>query len=279
MQALKQLETELKLRGFSEKTVKTYLFFNKDFLSFIKKPPQEATEEDVKSYIAHLLFDKKLKPSSVNLALCTLRFFYKKILEQDIFSKIESPKLEKKIPTVLTRDEIKQMIASAKNQKHRILVELLYSAGLRVSEAVKMRINDLDLKEKIAVVRAGKGKKDRIVILSTTLVKDLQDYIPKLKEKFPENEFLFPSPSKQNQPITPRQAEKIIKSLAEKAGIKKRVYCHALRASFATHLLEQGTDIRVIQTLLGHANLATTERYTKVSLEQIKKVKNPLDFL
>jgi len=277
MQALKQLETELKLRGFSEKTVKTYLFFNKEFLSFIGKSPQEATEEDVKSYIAYLLFDKKLKPSSVNLALCTLRFFYKKILEQDIFSKIESPKLEKKIPTVLTKDEIKQMIASAKNQKHRILVELLYSAGLRVSEAVKMRINDLDLKEKIAVVRAGKGRKDRVVILSTTLVKDLQDYIPKLKEKFPENEFLFPSPSKKNQPITPRQAEKIIKSLAEKAGIKKRVYCHALRASFATHLLEQGTDIRVIQTLLGHANLATTERYTKVSLEQIKKVKNPLD--
>jgi len=277
MQALKQLETELKLRGFSEKTVKTYLFFNKEFLSFIGKPPQEATEEDVKSYIAYLLFDKKLKPSSVNLALCTLRFFYKKILEQDIFSKIESPKLEKKIPTVLTKDEIKQMIASAKNQKHRILVELLYSAGLRVSEAVKMRINDLDLKEKIAVVRAGKGRKDRVVILSTTLVKDLQDYIPKLKEKFSENEFLFPSPSKKNQPITPRQAEKIIKSLAEKAGIKKRVYCHALRASFATHLLEQGTDIRVIQTLLGHANLATTERYTKVSLEQIKKVKNPLD--
>ena len=277
MQALKQLETELKLRGFSEKTVKTYLFFNKEFLSFIGKPPQEATEEDVKSYIAYLLFDKKLKPSSVNLALCTLRFFYKKILEQDIFSKIESPKLEKKIPTVLTKDEIKQMIASAKNQKHRILVELLYSAGLRVSEAVKMRINDLDLKEKIAIVKAGKGRKDRIVILSTTLVKDLQDYIPKLKEKFSENEFLFPSPSKKNQPITPRQAEKIIKSLAEKAGIKKRVYCHALRASFATHLLEQGTDIRVIQTLLGHANLATTERYTKVSLEQIKKVKNPLD--
>jgi len=277
MQALKQLETELKLRGFSEKTVKTYLFFNKEFLSFIGKPPQEATEEDVKSYIAYLLFDKKLKPSSVNLALCTLRFFYKKILEQDIFSKIESPKLEKKIPTVLTKDEIKQMIASAKNQKHRILVELLYSAGLRVSEAVKMRINDLDLKEKIAIVKAGKGRKDRIVILSTTLVKDLQDYIPKLKEKFPENEFLFPSPSKKNQPITSRQAEKIIKSLAEKAGIKKRVYCHALRASFATHLLEQGTDIRVIQTLLGHANLATTERYTKVSLEQIKKVKNPLD--
>ena len=278
MQELKQLETELKLRGFSEKTVKTYLFFNKHFLLFIKKPPQEATENDVKNYIAHLLFDKKLKPSSVNLALCTLRFFYKKILERDIFSKIESPKLEKKIPTVLTKEEIKQMISKAKNQKHRILVKLLYSAGLRVSEAVNMRINDLDLNEKIAIVRAGKGKKDRVVILSTSLIEDLKEYIPSIKEKFPENEFLFPSPSKKNKPISPRQAEKIIKSLAEKAGIKKRVYCHALRASFATHLLEQGTDIRVIQTLLGHANLSTTERYTKVSLEQIKKVKNPLDF-
>lgn len=277
---LKKLETELKLRGFSEKTINSYMFHNKKFLDFVKKTPNEIKEEDIKDYLAYLMVDKNYKAASVNLALCTLRFFYEKILEKDIFKKIDSPKLEKKIPVVLSKEEIRRMIEVAKNKrKQSILLELIYSSGLRVSEAVNMKVDDLDLNERIGKVKAGKGKKDRLIILSKQLVKHLDVYLRRRARKFPGNPYLFPSNIKRDSHITVRQAQKIISKIAWKAGIRKRVFCHALRSSFATHLLEDGTDIRVIQELLGHSNLATTERYTKVSTEQLKKVKSPLDNL
>jgi integrase/recombinase XerD len=272
---LKNLETELKIRGFSQKTLSAYIFHNQKFLDFIKKKPEEITGDDIKSYIAYLMSDKSYKPSSVNLALCCLKFYYEKILEKDIFKKIDTPKPEKKIPTVLTKNEIKQMIQITKNKKHKLLIEFLYSSGLRVSEAVNMKIDELNFDEKIGTVRSGKGKKDRLIILSSNLVDHLKKYIEKKKDA---NPYVFPAKS-EDKPITIRQAQKIIKKAAFKAGIKKRVFCHALRSSFATHLLESGTDIRIIQELLGHANLQTTQRYTKVSTEQLKKVKSPLDNL
>ena len=277
---LKKLESELRLRGFSDKTVKSYMFHNKKFLDFMKKTPEEVEESDVKEYLAHLMVDKNHKAASVNLVLCTLRFFYEKILEKDILKKIDSPKLEKKIPVVLSKEEIRRMLEVAKKKrKQRILLELMYSSGLRVSEAVNMKVDELDLNEKIGKVSAGKGKKDRLIILSKELVNHLEVYLRRRARKFPDNEYLFPSNVRRDSHITVRQAQKIINKIAFRAGIRKRVFCHALRSSFATHLLENGTDIRIIQELLGHSNLATTQRYTKVSTEQLKKVKSPLDNL
>jgi integrase/recombinase XerD len=277
---LKKLESELKLRGFSDKTVKSYMFHNQKFLDFVKKTPEEIEESDVKDYLGHLMVDKNHKAASVNLVLCTLRFFYEKILEKDILKKIDSPKLEKKIPVVLSREEIRRMLEAAKKKrKQRILLELMYSSGLRVSEAVNMKVDDLNLDERFGKVVSGKGKKDRLIILSNELIKHLEVYLRRRTKKFPDNEYLFPSSVKRESHITVRQAQKIINKIAWRAGIRKRVFCHALRSSFATHLLEDGTDIRVIQELLGHSNLATTQRYTKVSTEQLKKVKSPLDNL
>jgi len=278
MTYLKKLETELKIRGFSEKTIAAYLFHNQDFLDFAKKQPEEMTEDDVKAYLAHLMADKNLKPASVNLALCSLKFFYQEVLEKEIFKKIKAPKSEKKLPTVLTKDEIKAMIESAGNKKHRLLIEFLYSSGLRVSEAVSMKVNDLDLNERIGIVRSGKGKKDRIFIISNNLVEHIENYLKKQEKKGYKSEFLFNVKNPEKH-ISIRQAQKIIQKAAQKAKVRKRVFCHALRSSFATHLLESGVDIRVIQELLGHSNLQTTQRYTKVSTEQIKKVKSPLDSL
>jgi len=272
---LEKLETELKIRGFSEKTISAYIFHNQKFLDFVKKKPEEVTNEDIKKYIAYLMADKSYRPSSTNLALCCLKFYYEKILERDIFKKIESPKSEKKIPTVLTKEEVKQLIQSPKNKKHKLLIEFLYSSGLRVSEAVNMKIDDLNLDEKIGAVRAGKGRKDRLIILSNNLIEHLRKYLDKRNDT---NPYVFPAKS-EDKPITVRQAQKIVKNAAIRAGINKRVFCHALRSSFATHLLESGTDIRMIQELLGHANLQTTQRYTKVSTEQLKKIKSPLDSL
>lgn len=276
---LEKLETELKLRGFSEQTIKSYMFHNRKFLEFTKKQPEQINEDDIKSYLAYLISDKKQKPSSINLVLCTLRFFYEKMLKKNLFAGIKPMKTGSKLPTVLTREEVKALLGAAKNRKHRILMELMYSSGLRVSEAVNLKLDDLNIAEKTGKVTGGKGKKDRMIILSETFIKHLEPYLKRRNRKFPENPYLFPSNINRNGHITTRQAQKIISKTAAKAGIKKRVFCHALRSSFATHLLEAGTDIRVIQVLLGHSKLATTEIYTKVSTEQLKKIKSPLDSL
>ena len=244
---------------------------NRLFLNYIKKDPNSVQEADLKRYLGHLLTDKKHKPASVSLALSSLRFFYKEILKKPIVEDINTPKKEKKIPVVLTKEEIKRLIDAAKNPKHKLLIELMYSSGLRVSEVVSIKMDDFDLNDKTGTIRSGKGKKDRNIILSNNFIMHLQQY---LKRRDDQNPYLFHIKERH---ITTRQAQKIVVGSASKAGIKKRVFCHALRSSFATHLLESGTDIRLIQELLGHSNLATTERYTRVSKEQIKKVKNPFD--
>lgn len=270
---LKKLETELKIRGFTEHTINTYLTHNKKFLEYNKKDAKDITCDDIKEYTAHLISDKKLKATSVNIALSSLKFFYEEVMKKNIFGDIKPPKLEKKIPTVLSKEEVKKLLESTKNFKHKILIELMYSAGLRVSEAVSLKINDLELDEKMGIVRSGKGKKDRHIILSSQLIEHIKEY---LEDRDDEGQYIF---GKGDKHLTTRQAQKVVSAAAKNAGIKKRVFCHALRSSFATHLLESGTDIRVIQVLLGHSNLATTERYTQVSNEQLKKVKSPLDSL
>lgn len=269
---LEKLKTELKIRGFSSKTITAYVKKNEDFLKFIGKAPESVEQDDIKSYMAHLM-DKGHKPASVSLAMSSLRFLYDEILEKGLFAKIKMPKLEIKLPTVLSKDEIKGMLDATQNPKHKLLIAFLYSSGLRVSEAVNILIDDLDLKERMGIVRAGKGKKDRNIILSESLIQQLNRFLGARKD---ENPYVFNIKDKH---IVIRQAQRVVSEAAKKAGIKKRVFCHALRSSFATHLLEAGTDIRVIQELLGHSNLATTQRYTKVSREQLKKVKSPMDDL
>ncbi len=270
---LGKLETELKIRGFSKRTVDTYLYHNQKFLDFIKKEPQNVNESDAKSYIAYLMSDKKYSPGSVNLALSSVKFFFNEILQNPAFNAVKPPKLEKKLPTVLTKDEVRKLLSAIENLKHKLLIEFMYSSGLRVSECVSIKVDDLDLNEKIGKIKHGKGNKERYIILSDNLIQHLNDY---LKSKKDNSAYIF---SVNGRPITIRQAQKVVKEAAKKAGIKKRVFCHALRSSFATHLLEAGTDIRVIQELLGHSNLATTQIYTKVSTQQLKRVKSPLDTL
>lgn len=270
---LDKLETELKIRGFSKRTIDTYFYHNKRFLNFIKKDPQIIDENDAKRYIAHLISDLKFKPRSVNLVLSSLKFFYNKILQNKAFNELEAHKTDKKIPTVFTKDEIKMLINAIKNPKHRLLIEFMYSSGLRVSECINLKIDDLDFNEKIGKIKHGKGDKERYIILSDNLIRHLEDF---LKIKKDNSQYIF---SVKGRHITGRQAQKVVKEAAKRAGIKKRVFCHALRSSFATHLLESGTDIRVIQELLGHSDLSTTQIYTKVSTEQLKKVKSPLDSL
>lgn len=266
-----KLGIELKLRGFSKKTLETYVTHNKRFLDFIKKKPDQITQDDIKQYLAHLISEKEQKPASVNLALSALKFMYKEILKMDIFVDVKTMKSEKKIPIVLTKNEIKNLLSVLKSSRHQLLIEFMYSSGLRVSECVSLKIDDLDIADETGTIRSGKGNKDRHIILSKNLIDHLNKYLSKRKD---DNPYIF---NIRDSHIGTRQAQKVVSDAAKLAGIKKRVFCHALRSSFATHLLDAGTDIRVIQELLGHSNLSTTERYTKVSKEKLKEVKSPLD--
>ncbi len=259
---LEGLKNELKLRGFSEKTLKAYIFFNEKFLSFIKKKPEDVNETDIKSYLASLI--DKYENSSTNLAFSALRFFYETMLKKDL-KNIVVPKRDKKMPVVLTKDEIKIMIESARNKKSKLIIKFLYSTGLRVSELVNVKKNDIEIKEKIGWVRKGKGNKDRIFILPESLTEELNEIMKA------ESDILFP--------VTTRAIQKIVKNTLRRAKITKKVSPHTLRHSYATHLLESGVDIRKIQELLGHSNLQTTQIYTHVSTEELKKIKSPLDIL
>ncbi len=271
MKELNKLITELKLRGFSDKTIEAYTLHNKKFLEYIKKNPEEVNEDDIKDHISYLISNKN-SPRSLALKKAALKFFYDEILKKNIVN-LKTPKIPKSIPAVLTKEETKRLIDNARNYKTKLIIQLLYSSGLRLSELRNLKINDLELEEKIGWVRKGKGSKDRIFILSNLIVKELKDYIQTLDK----NEvYLFPG---KNNVLSSRNIQKIIENSAKKAGIKKRVTPHTLRHSFATHLLEDGIDIRYIQSLLGHASIATTEIYAHVSKEKIKAIKNPLDTL
>lgn len=264
---LEKIKTELRLRGFSDNTISSYVLHNKKFLEFAKKKSEDVKEEDIKSFLSHLI-EKQLSPSSLALIRSSLKFYYEEILKKDIFKDIKTPKKERKLPEVLTKEEISKLLEAARNKKSRLIISLLYSSGLRLSEALNLKVSDLDLKEKVGWVRKGKGKKDRLFILSGKIIPQLEEFIEG------GGEYLF---SGKKGRMSARNIQKIIAKAAKKAKIAKKVSPHTLRHSFATHLLEAGVDIRRIQMLLGHVNLNTTQMYTQVSTEELKKIKSPLD--
>ena len=212
-----------------------------------------------------------MSPSSVALIKASLKFYYDGIHKKNIVN-FKTPKIGRKLPVILTKKEVKKLIEAAKSVKSRLLIQLLYGSGLRISECLALKWDDLDLLEGTGWVRAGKGSKDRLFIYSKTLIKDLTELTK-------EGKSMFIFSNKTGKPSSPRNAQKLIKRASMRAGITKVVSPHTLRHSFATHLLDDGVDIRKIQVLLGHSSLNTTERYTQVSTTQIKKIKSPLDYL
>lgn len=268
---IKKLETELKLRGFSPRTIKEYISYNDSFEKFTGgKDSANVTEDDVKAFLASLM-ERGYSPASLALVVASLKFFYHDLLKKHVLDDIKTPKKEKKVPVVLTKDEVKRLISAAGSKKSALILKMLYSSGLRLSECVNLKVNDLEIDEKMGWVRKGKGSKDRLFILSESLIKDLGPYLKKHS-----SEWLFPGLEGK---LSPRAIQKTVSNAAKAAGIKKKVSPHTLRHSFATHLLESGVDIRKIQELLGHSDLSTTQIYTKVSAEELKKVKSPLDAL
>jgi len=270
---LKKLSTDLKLRGFSQQTLKMYLFYNQKLLEYTKKQPEDVTEDDIKDFLAFKYSDDSLSNSSIALIKAAIKFFFTETLGKKL-SDIKTPKKSNKLPVVLNRNEIFNLIEKTENIKHKLIIELLYSTGLRLSECVNLKYSNIDLSEGIGWVRSGKGSKDRIFIISEIFKKDLLHYIENTKSN--TNGYIFLVNGKK---MSTRGIQYVIKTAANRAGIEKDVHVHTLRHSFATHLLENGVDIRKIQKLLGHSNLQTTQIYTQVSSEEIKKIKSPLDML
>jgi integrase/recombinase XerD len=269
-----KVAVELKLRGFSPRTVKTYNFFLKKFIEFAKKPAEDVTSDDARAFLAFLVDDanpNKLAIRSMTLAKSALKFLFEEVLHKPV-DLPKNIKVPKKLPTALSKDEISALFDAADNPKHKLLLELIYSAGLRVSEATNLKVRDLELNEGIAWVRSGKGSKDRFFNLAAKLKPELE----KVTKDAKPDDYVFKG---QNGPITPRAVQMAMQKIAQKAGIKKEISPHTLRHSFATHLLEAGVDIRKIQELLGHADLSTTQIYTRVSSAELRKIKSPLDAL
>tara|TARA_B100000315_G_C14483901_1_gene544260 strand:- start:264 stop:1085 length:822 start_codon:yes stop_codon:yes gene_type:complete len=268
----KEFEKEMKLRGFTRGTIETYLFYNYRFLKFIGKSPRDVDSADIKQYLVYLIEERYAKPRTVNLAISALKFYYETFSNKRLFSKISKCKEEKLLPRVLSKEEILRMINSTNNEKHKLLIELMYSSGLRVSECVKLKINDVHVERKVGIVRQGKGKKDRLFLLSKKFLIDFNDYMGNRNDS---SDYVFNDYD--NGHITIRNAQRIIKNAAKKAEINKRVHCHMLRASFATHLLEQGVNESYIQKLMGHASKKTLQRYLAVRIDDALKIKSPLD--
>ena len=270
----KQFENELKIRCYSEQTIKSYIFFNKKLLEFSKKSPRSITKQDIKKYILNMIDTYGAKPATINLAIASFRIYYRDFLKRRFLNDIRRAKPEQHQPVVLTKNEINEMIKQTKNFKHKLLIELLYSSGLRVSEAVNLKIENIYFKDKILIIKKGKGKKDRYVITSNKFIKDLVGFLEERKDK---NPYVFISNQNLESHLTIRTVEEVVKSAAKKANIKRRVFPHALRSTFATHLYQDGTDIFKIQKLLGHSKIETTKVYTRTDFNMLNSVTSPLD--
>ncbi|NOQ67887.1 tyrosine-type recombinase/integrase [Patescibacteria group bacterium] len=266
------LKRELKIRGFSPKTIKSYLYYNTNLLKFNSKSPKNINSDDIKEYLLYLK-NKSLSNSTLNVAINAIKFYYTQILRRKFFvnKKIVRTKKSKKLPEVFTKDEIKKILATIQNVKHKLTLALMYSSGLRVSEITNVRVGDLDFKNNILKVKQAKGAKDRITILSKKISYILEKYVKNKKI----GDYIFES--LRGGKLSERSVQKIFTQAFKKSKIKKKASCHSLRHSFATHLLEGGTDIRYIQELLGHKRLETTQIYTKVANNKIKDIKNPLN--
>ncbi len=267
---LKKIETELKISKNSQHTLRNYIRANSDLLNFHNKSPEQITQDDVKLFMAEKLTDKN--SSSIIVFLSALKYAYSNILQKDITAGIKRPKKEKRIPTVLTKDEVRKLLESIENKKSKLMVSMLYACGFRISELLNLKVQDLDFNEKVGYVKQGKGKKDRIFNIPIFLIDSLNEFIGNKQS----SDYIFTGPKGK---LSSRNLQKIVSLATANAGIKKDVHPHTLRHSFATHLLESNVDIRKIQELLGHADLSTTQIYTHISTEELKKIKSPIDEL
>ncbi len=276
MTPLRQKMTEaLELRGVSPKTLKLYVDCVARFARHYGQSPEQLGRDEVRNYLLYLIHERKVAWGTYKQALAALRFLYRWVLQQgDVVEDIRAPRPERRLPVVLSFDEVHRFFAAIPSFKHRTLLMFAYAAGLRVSEAAQVRVADIDSQRMVIRVVQGKRKKDRYTILSPLLLEMLRHYWWAARPK----NYLFPGRG-QSGVVRSSTVQRACIEAQRTAGLTKEVTPHTLRHSFATHLLEAGTDLRVIQVLLGHASPRTTALYTHVSTKLISQTKSPLDLL
>ncbi|MFA5047722.1 MAG: site-specific tyrosine recombinase/integron integrase [Patescibacteria group bacterium] len=266
---LQTTEEELKIRNYSPKTISAYFFCLKDYFSYKKVNLDKLDQDNVRQYLLSKQ-DKDYSAQTINLYLNAIKFFYHDIVRSTEPINIKFAKRNKSLPVVLSRLEISSLLATIKNSKHHLLLSLAYGAGLRVSEAINLKVKDLNLEELTIHVKEAKGKKDRLTLIPDKLVNNLRNLIAGKQG----NNYVFES--ERGGRLTERTAQAVFEKALRLSGIKKDATFHSLRHSFATHLLENGTDVRYVQELLGHANIRTTQIYTHVTNPAIRNIKSPL---
>jgi integrase/recombinase XerD len=266
---------DMRLRNFSPHTQEAYLLQVSQFARYFAKSPEVLGPDELRIYQLYLATEKKLAPSSLHVTASALRFLYKVTLKQpwDV-EELPSPKKPQTLPVVLSRAEVMHFLESIRTLKQRTVLTVCYAAGLRIAEATHLKITDLDSQRMVIRVDQGKGHKDRYVMLSPALLTLLRTY---WKAERPRD-WLFPS-KLPGRPITTSALQQACQEARRRAGLKKAISPHSLRHSFATHLLEAGTEIRTIQLLLGHRSLATTARYLKVATSTVCATASPFDLL
>lgn len=267
---LGKIKDELRLRNYSRRTIDAYLTCLTDYFKYIKTVTKDPDISLIKKYLLEKQ-DKQQSSQTINLHLNAIKYFYKEIFKSPVSIDLKFAKTSNKLPIVLSRKEIEKIISAIKNEKHRLLISLSYGSGLRVSEAVNLKVRDVNLEELTLHLKEAKGKKDRLTIFPEKLKADLAE----LTALQHGNEYLFES--ERGGKLTERTAQKVFENALIKSEIKKDASFHSLRHSFATHLLENGVDVRYVQSLLGHQNIRTTQLYTKVTNPAIRKIKSPLE--
>ncbi|MBW2006002.1 MAG: site-specific integrase [Deltaproteobacteria bacterium] len=276
MNTLRQRMLEdMRIRNLSETTQKRYLDRVTVFANHFNKSPALLGAEDIRVFLLYLVKERKLSSSSINVTSSALRFLYRVTLgcQWDI-EKIHFARRKKKLPVVLSPDEVAQFFKAVENKKHKAILLTTYAAGLRILETTRLRLSDIDSRRMTIRIQQGKGKKDRYVMLSEKLLIILRDY---WKEYQPAS-WLFYGKTK-NDPISTGTARQVCRLASYESGLKKRVTPHILRHSFATHLLERGTNLRTIQILLGHKSPSSTAVYTHIAVQNLKATTSPLDTL
>jgi site-specific recombinase XerD len=269
---LEQLMTELHARKYSKRTMISYVRYNRLFCRRIQKTPEEVSACDIRKFISDMDRIYHHSASSMNLAISALKFFYHVVMRKYVAEEQHRPLHDKYLPQVLSKGEVQRMLDLEKNPKHRLLLMMAYSSGLRVSEVVMLKKEHIDFDRMVILIRGGKGRKDRFTILSGRAAKFIKEYCA----LYTIENWLFPGGHSMKH-ISIRSAQNIFEKAMAHAEINKDLSIHSLRHTFATHLLESGTDVKYIQELLGHASLKTTQRYTHVARRHLLKIQSPLD--
>ena len=271
---------DMRMRKFGDKTQSDYLRAVRNFTKYLGRSPDTAAVEDLRNYQLHLV-DHGISPASLNSAISGLKFFFTVTLDrEEVMAKMQPVHLPRKLPVILSREEVRRLIAATRNLKHQTALSLAYGTGLRVNEVVSLKVGDIDSQRMTLRVEQGKGQKDRYAMLSPILLERLRLWwrVARAQGKMLDGGWLFPGLNPVES-LSARQLNRAIHFAAADAGIEKRVSMHSLRHAFATHLLEQKVDIRLIQVLLGHKKLETTALYAQVATDILREVVSPLERL